>query len=132
VVRLRDRFGDYGLVGAMIISRRPGLLDVDNVLLSCRALGRRVEHRMLWHLGRMAQEEGREKVRINFIPTARNQPAREFLECLGVRIETGEGRACRLEFDSGCLAELTSSVCDKHAGRVGNVSDATQESLYQA
>jgi FkbH-like protein len=45
VVRLRDRFGDYGLVGAMIFTTSPGVLDVDSVMLSCRALGRRVAER---------------------------------------------------------------------------------------
>jgi FkbH-like protein len=132
VVRLRDRFGDYGLVGAMIFSRRPGLLDVHNVLLSCRALGRQVEHRMLAHLGRIAQEEGREKVRINFIPTPKNKPAREFLESIGVLIEAGDGGTCHLNFESERIAELSSPQCDEHAGRVGSTSGVAQESFYRA
>jgi FkbH-like protein len=129
VVRLRDRFGDYGLVGAMIFSRRPGLLDVDNVLLSCRALGRRVEQRMLSHLGRIAQEEGREKVRITFLPTAKNKPAREFLESIGAVIEAGDGGTCHLDFESERIADLSSPQCDEPAGRIGNLSGATQESF---
>lgn len=107
-IRLRDRFGDYGLVGAMIFMKRPGLIEVDNILLSCRALGRRVEHRMISHLGRMALEEGCGKVRIHLIPTPKNKPARDFLESAGAIIEAGNGAPCQIDFESEWLAEITS------------------------
>lgn len=129
VIRLRDRFGDYGLVGAMIFTRRPGLLDVDNVLLSCRALGRRVEHRMLSHLGRIALQEGREKIRINFVPTPKNKPARDFLESIGAIIQAGNGVLCQTEFESGRIAELSSFLCVEHAGNGTGLSDATHDSV---
>ena len=93
VVRVRDRFGDYGLVGAMIFATRDRMLDLDCLLLSCRALGRRVEHRMLAHLGQIARQRALERLRIRFVPTAKNQPAREFLASIGatlqVKDETG-------------------------------------------
>jgi FkbH-like protein len=129
VIRLRDRFGDYGLVGAMIFTRRPGLLDVDNVLLSCRALGRRVEHRMLSHLGRIAQKEGRENVRINFVPTPKNQPARDFLESIGTIIEAANGVPCQIDFESGRIAELSTFLCMEHAGSGASQSTATHDSV---
>jgi FkbH-like protein len=124
VIQLRDRFGDYGLVGAMIFTRRPGLLDVDNVLLSCRALGRRVEHRMLSHLGRIAQKEGSEKVRINFVSTPKNKPARDFLESIGAIIEAGNGMTCQIDFEPAHIAELSSFLRGEHA-EGGGESDAT-------
>ena len=129
VIRLRDRFGDYGLVGAMIFTRRPGLLDVDNVLLSCRALGRRVEHRMLSHLGRIAQKEGRENVRINFVPTPKNQPARDFLESIGAIIEAGNGVPCQIDFESERIAELSSFLCVEHAGSGASRPNASHDSV---
>src|SRR5690606_16833994 len=54
-VTVRDRFGDYGLVGAVIASRAGDRLDVETLLLSCRVLGRGVEHAMIARLGSMAQ-----------------------------------------------------------------------------
>ena len=129
VIRLRDRFGDYGLVGAMIFTRRPGLLDVDNVLLSCRALGRRVEHRMLSHLGRIARKDGRENVRINFVPTAKNQPARDFLESIGATIEAENGVPCQIDFESERIAELSSFLCVKHAGSGASQPNASHDSV---
>jgi FkbH-like protein len=41
-VEVRDRFGDYGLVGVMIFGGCGAALEVDTFLLSCRALGRGV------------------------------------------------------------------------------------------
>ena len=54
-VEVRDRFGDYGLVGVMIFDGRREALEVDTFLLSCRVLGRGVEHRMLNELGEIAR-----------------------------------------------------------------------------
>ena len=82
-VDLRDRFGDYGMVGVMIFKSSGDALLVDTMLLSCRALGRRVEHRMLAKLAEIAQERGLARVEIPFHPTAKNKPAFEFLESIG-------------------------------------------------
>ena len=47
-----DRFGDYGLVGVVICRQRARrVLYVDTFLLSCRVLGRGVEHRVAAFLG---------------------------------------------------------------------------------
>jgi FkbH-like protein len=109
VVNVRDRFGDYGLVGAMIFRLKEDALELDSLLLSCRALGRRVEHRMLACLGRLATGCGKERVRIQFAPTAKNQPAREFLASIGAVLEqSGEGRFLRWETTAESLQTLAS------------------------
>lgn len=79
VVRVRDRFGDYGLVGAVIYDLKSESLCVDTLLLSCRALARGVEHAMLEELGRVASAAGKARVDVCFTPTQKNQPARAFL-----------------------------------------------------
>ena len=78
-IRVRDIFGDYGLVGAIVFDLRDSRLRIDTFLLSCRALGRGVEERMVEDLKRWAVERGAEGVTIPFVPTARNRPALEFL-----------------------------------------------------
>lgn len=123
VVRVRDRFGDYGLVGAMFFTRRPDLLDVDNVLLSCRALGRRVEHRMLAALGCVARRDGLATVWINFIPTLKNKPAQDFLESMSAAIEAAINSPCRIEFASERIAKLSSSGHDEIPVRSGPLAD---------
>src|SRR6185436_1909354 len=77
-VSVRDRFGEYGLVGVLIFKAEEGHLDVDSFLLSCRVLGRGVEHQMLAHLGAIAAARGLAHVQICFEPTPKNKPAGEF------------------------------------------------------
>lgn len=77
-VRASDRFGDYGLVGAMIVAPRGPILAVDTLLLSCRVLGRGVEHAMVRHAGACAQALGLDGIEMPLISTARNEPARAF------------------------------------------------------
>ena len=79
-MRVSDRFGDYGLVGFMVGHVDVAALQVDTFLLSCRVLGRGVEHRMVAELGKFAVERGLPAVRWKHIPTERNTPARMFLE----------------------------------------------------
>eukprot|EP00913_Durusdinium_trenchii_P010897 g10226.t1 len=81
-VKVRDRFGDYGFVGLLIAERQSETLDVDTFLLSCRVLGRGVEHRMAAELGRMASESDLQTVRLTIRFTDRNEPARKFLSSI--------------------------------------------------
>lgn len=79
VVDVRDRFGEYGLVGAVIFQAKAAALEVDTFLLSCRALGRRVEHTILERLREEAAARGLPRVHVFFRRTAKNQPAADFL-----------------------------------------------------
>ena len=84
-VRVADRFGDYGLVGAAIYERAADRYKVDTFLLSCRVLGRGVEHAVLADLGRRAVADGKRYVELAYRPTEKNAPAREFLTSIGER-----------------------------------------------
>ena len=81
-VDVKDRFGSYGLTGVVIFRCAGGALVADTFLLSCRALGRGVEHRMVARLGEMALERGLARVEIPFVAGQRNRPAALFLESL--------------------------------------------------
>lgn len=106
-----DRFGDYGVIGLVILEERAGELLIDTFLLSCRALGRGVEHRVMRHVGRIALERGLPTVVAPLDLTARNMPARRFLESVGApwRQPTSSGfvfripagHAATLEWKSG-------------------------------
>jgi len=82
-VRIKDRFGDYGLAGLLILKRNDEALSVDTFLLSCRALGKGAEHQIVARLGEIAREQRLARIEFHFVPTARNLPAREFLRNLG-------------------------------------------------
>jgi FkbH-like protein len=81
-VRVSDRFGDYGLVGAIVAQNADTTLLVDNLMLSCRVLGRGVEHAMLRRLGELAGELGLQDVSLPYIATARNVPAAAFADSI--------------------------------------------------
>jgi FkbH-like protein/FkbM family methyltransferase len=82
VASVSDRFGDYGLVGVLLYEIGADKLTVDTFLVSCRALGRGVEHRMLAELGRLAESQGKAFVQLSYLPTERNSPALEFIKSL--------------------------------------------------
>jgi FkbH-like protein len=88
-VDVRDRFGSYGLAGVMIFSAGAEAIALDTFLLSCRALGRGVEHRMLARLGEIARERGLARVDVRVTPCARNSPALNLLESIGEPAERG-------------------------------------------
>jgi len=83
VVRASDRFGDYGLVGVVMYRATPERYKVDTLLLSCRVLGRGVEHELVSRLARRALEEEKALVELEFLPSGKNQPALDFLAGLG-------------------------------------------------
>lgn len=93
-----DRFGDYGVVGLLIARVLESAYQVDTMLLSCRVLGRGVEHRLLAFAGARAAERGIPLVEVPYRRTAKNQPARQFLESIGFgeRAETPDGFVLRL------------------------------------
>jgi FkbH-like protein len=77
-MRVKDRFGDNGLVGVAILGPlRQGLREIDTLLLSCRVMGRGVEGMLLRHLADAARATGAAVLRGRFIPTAKNAPARD-------------------------------------------------------
>lgn len=80
VCRVKDRFGDYGLVGAMIYERLPDRILLDSFMLSCRVLGRGVEYSMLRAVGEAANAHGVNSVWVQFSETEKNRPAFNFLQ----------------------------------------------------
>ncbi|MFJ3234309.1 SDR family NAD(P)-dependent oxidoreductase [Streptomyces sp. NPDC086787] len=79
----RDRFGDYGQIALLAVRAEDGRLDVTAWLMSCRALGRGVEERLLGWLADRADQLGCAKVRFTAERTPRNVPARRLLAALG-------------------------------------------------
>lgn len=89
----RDRFGDYGQIALLAVHADGDRLDVLAWLMSCRALGRGVEERLLQWLADHAEEQGCAKVRLTADHTPRNTPARRLLSALGA----GPQEAAHLE-----------------------------------
>jgi FkbH-like protein len=104
-IRVRDRFGDHGLVGVAIAHDEADQCEVDTFLLSCRVIGRTVETALLAHLAESAAQRGRKRLVGWFLPTKKNAPARDFYEQHGFnRQETnGTGSLWTLDLKSSTL-----------------------------
>lgn len=115
VVEVNDRFGQYGLVGAMLTEAdfNKKTLKVDTFLLSCRVLGRGVEHLMLAKLGEMANGMGLKYVDVIYQPTPKNQPAFDFMENVGSEFKQ--------QCDSGYIYRLTAEYASNLTLRQTNL-----------
>jgi len=103
VVRVADRFGDYGLVGVVMYETEADRFKLDTFLLSCRVLGRGVEHTVLSRIAQRALSSGKRFVELTCLPTERNLPAREFVSNLGdqYRSKAGESWLFPAEYLAG-------------------------------
>jgi FkbH-like protein len=122
-VSVRDRFGDYGLVGIVTHTKKDRGLLVEDFLLSCRVLGKGVEHAMLARLGQIASAQGLEFVEIEYVATAKNQPAHNFLASFdqAYREPTQSGFIC--QFPSAYANQITFRPA---SGAPSSESEATE------
>ena len=102
----KDRFGYYGLVGVLIFEARGKSVVIDTFLLSCRALGKGVEHRMLAELGKHALHIGASWVDIPFVKSPRNQPALDFLESVGATHQQPSADSSVFHFPANMAAAI--------------------------
>jgi FkbH-like protein len=71
-VRLRDRFGDLGLIGVGLLAFQGEEAVIDSFVMSCRAMGRQVENALAFALAYAARQRGCQTLIGDYIPTARN------------------------------------------------------------
>ena len=110
ITEVRDRFGDYGLVGCVLFAAAADALRVDTFLLSCRVLGRGVEVQMLVSLGEIARERGLRRIEIDYRPTKKNKPALELLGRVGHAFESGTADGSRFDLPTPHVLSLDSAA----------------------
>lgn len=76
--RVKDRFGDNGLVGVAITQDADKVCEIDTFLMSCRVIGRTVETALLSFLSNQARARGMRKLQGWYLPTKKNVAAKEF------------------------------------------------------
>ena len=104
-IKVRDRFGDHGLVGVAITHDAGEQCEVDTFLLSCRVIGRTVETALLAHLAESAAQRGCRRLEGWYLPTRKNAPARDFYEQHGFQLQATncEGSLWTLDLPSSAL-----------------------------
>lgn len=88
-VQLKDRLSDSGIIAVIVAERHGDALIVEELCISCRALGRELEDTIiLWSLRNMPQFQGCKEVSFRVQHGPRNQPAQRWLaKHLGIDVE---------------------------------------------
>jgi FkbH-like protein len=98
-VRLRDRFGDNGMISVVICRDVGRDWEIDTWLMSCRVLGRGVEQAVLAEISRQAISAGKQALVGRFIPSGRNDLVKGHYEKLGFDEDGGDWRLDLTKFD---------------------------------
>ena len=104
-LKLKDRFGEYGLVGLMMCLLDGRQVFIDSWLMSCRVMGRTVENTMLYYLFSWAKENGYQIVHGKYIPTQKNKVVEDLYKKMGFNqgshnMKDGTDWYCDLQINS--------------------------------
>ena len=77
-VRVRDRFGDAGVVGLVLASCEADRCVIDSLLLSCRVIGRGIETALLACIAERAAQTGSRWLIGEYIESKKNAPCKSF------------------------------------------------------
>ena len=94
--QVTDVFGDNGIVAAAIVDIAGEVPEITDLVMSCRVMGRNIENAVIDRIEQQMLEEGHEKLRGRYIPTAKNKPVESLYDRLGYE-KTGsipEGGCC--------------------------------------
>jgi FkbH-like protein len=82
-MRLKDRFGDHGLISIVIGKKSGNTMQIDTWLMSCRVLKRQVEEEVLNEIVRLAKVRGCTRLEGIYLPTPKNEMVRDFYGRMG-------------------------------------------------
>lgn len=99
---LKDRFGDYGIVGMAALRRDGAHAEIVSLMMSCRALGREVERALLAAVVDTARRLGAAALTGVYVPTKKNAQVAGFYPANGFapagdgvfRLEAGQTVSC--------------------------------------
>ena len=77
-VQLKDKFGDYGIIGVSILRYNKEQANIEAFLLSCRAIGRGVEDILLEKTMTLARNHGCKEIKGIYKPTPKNMQVEKF------------------------------------------------------
>ena len=98
-VRLRDRFGDNGMISVLVCREEGDVWEIDTWLMSCRVLGRGVEEAVLAELVSNCEAAGKKSLIGRFIPSGKNEMVRDHYSRLGFEDRNGVWRLDIADFE---------------------------------
>jgi FkbH-like protein len=106
-IKLKDRFGDLGIVGCSIIQKNENKANIDTFLLSCRAIGRGIETVLLNASIDVMKSNKIEIVQSFFAQTKKNVQVKSFYEDHGFEV-------LRNDEDNICFMIEVNSYLNNH------------------
>lgn len=84
-IQIKDKFGDYGIVGLVIIlfDQANNIAEIDTFLLSCRVLGKGVEHSIMCCVFDTLKLKSISKIEAFFFSTIKNSQVQKFYDQFG-------------------------------------------------
>lgn len=77
---IKDKYGDYGLVGVTILKKQNKTCIIDTLLMSCRVLGRGAEATFIAKMAEAAKTLGCDEMRGKYIPTQKNAMVKDLYQ----------------------------------------------------
>ena len=112
-LKLVDNLADHGLVAVLIASRDGSALDIDTWLMSCRVIGRTVEHALAGNLCRRARELGCWTLRGTYVPSAKNSMVADLYPRLGFELVSEDDGETIWEYDIAAKGAIRSEYIEE-------------------
>jgi FkbH-like protein len=122
-LKLKDRFGDMGIVGVCILVYENNTAIFDTFLLSCRALGRQVEDVFLENCLQLCQIKGVEFAVGQYFPTSKNIQVKEFFQKRNFNVMENNEAKCITHFDLSEFKLRTSVFCHEIISDFGSIAN---------
>jgi FkbH-like protein len=101
-LRVRDRFGDNGLTGLIIVRMNNSIeAEIDTFLLSCRIIGKNIEEIFIQYILQKLKKVGIQLVRANYIQTLKNEQVAMFYERMGFQVDSSSAEKKSYSIDIG-------------------------------
>lgn len=79
IIEVKDRLGDLGLVGIITLEQVDSVVNIVDLILSCRVMGRKIENLMIWLALNYTKKVEAKMLRAQLIPSKRNRPTHDIL-----------------------------------------------------
>lgn len=83
VLSVKDKFGDSGITGCIIVTKDETEWSIDSLLLSCRILGKGIETAFVKQILSLLKAEDINRVSATYLPTEKNIQVVDFYDKLG-------------------------------------------------
>ena len=101
IIDAKDNFGEYGITGLVIAKDLDNQWEIDTFLLSCRILGKKIEHEFFGNILNLLKQIKPQKVIGKYISTQKNEQVKDFYKQFGfIKQESGDEDVWELDLSN--------------------------------